>query len=71
MSANPNNCSTCDYKQMNDDPTLHCYMWKDAPDDVCLQHSARRKLGFDLLMAVAKYGHKEPTTDAGTKEQTK
>jgi hypothetical protein len=65
MSANPNNCSACDYKQMVDDPTLHCYMFKSAPTDVCRQHTARRMLGFELLMAVAKYGHMEPTTGAG------
>jgi hypothetical protein len=70
MSANPNNCSACDYKRMNDDPTLHCYMWKDAPADVCHQHTGRKDLGFALLMAVAKFGSlsidaKEPTTGAG------
>lgn len=39
--VNPNNCETCKYKQMNDDPELHCYMFKDEPTEVCMQHSGR------------------------------
>lgn len=41
MSANPNNCAACDYKQMNDDATLHCYMLKNEPQDICMQHTKR------------------------------
>jgi hypothetical protein len=38
--TNPNNCETCDYKAM-DYGDGHCYMFKDAPTEVCMQHSAR------------------------------
>ena len=50
MSTNPNNCEMCDHHKMQRtiekaDPQamkLHCYMFRDAPDDVCHQHSARK-----------------------------
>jgi hypothetical protein len=41
MSSNPNNCETCKYTHLNDDPALHCYMFKDEPEDVCNLHSGR------------------------------
>jgi hypothetical protein len=41
---NPNNCETCQFKQMNVDPELHCYMFKDEPTEVCMQHSGRTGL---------------------------
>lgn len=43
--SDPNNCATCDYKQMNDDPELHCYMFKDVPTEVCAKHSVAVALG--------------------------
>jgi hypothetical protein len=36
---NPNNCATCDHK-LNPDGG-HCYMFRDEPSDVCMQHTAR------------------------------
>lgn len=39
--TNPNNCKTCTYHSINADPQLHCYMFKRAPSEVCMQHSAR------------------------------
>lgn len=39
--TNPNKCKTCDYHSMNTDPQLHCYMFKHAPAEVCMQHSVR------------------------------
>jgi hypothetical protein len=60
--SNPNNCEACDHKTMNNDGG-HCYMFKDAPAEVCLKHSARRALGFELLMAVAKFGPEVPTKE--------
>jgi len=36
---NPNNCDTCDYKRNPDGG--HCYMFRDAPIDVCMQHTGR------------------------------
>jgi hypothetical protein len=34
-------CSTCNHKRINDDPKLHCYMFKDpvTPDGECMQHT--------------------------------
>lgn len=46
---NPNNCETCEYKKINNDKTLHCYMFKDEPDDVCMQHSGRRESFVDIV----------------------
>lgn len=36
---NPNNCTTCNHKQNPDGG--HCYMFRDEPDDVCMQHTGR------------------------------
>lgn len=33
---NPNNCTTCEYKQHPDGG--HCYMFKDAPSEKCHQY---------------------------------
>lgn len=67
--TNPNNCQECDHHKMQrsielQDPTamkLHCYMFKDEPKDVCMQHSERRNFGlnssiqgnFALLLSIA------------------
>lgn len=45
--SNPNNCATCDYKQIPDGG--HCYMFRDEPTDVCMQHTGRRISALDLL----------------------
>jgi hypothetical protein len=42
---NPNNCETCYYKAMGDEEG-HCYMFKDAPTEVCAQHSGREDRWF-------------------------
>lgn len=39
--ANPNNCSTCHHKPNGDEGW--CYMFRDEPTDVCMQHSGRRQ----------------------------
>ncbi|MDR6421302.1 hypothetical protein J2801_003590 [Paraburkholderia phenoliruptrix] len=36
---NPNNCATCNHKQNPDGG--HCYMFRDEPTDVCMQHTGR------------------------------
>jgi hypothetical protein len=41
LRPNPNNCSTCKYKAMNDGEPGHCYMFRDEPQEVCMQHSGR------------------------------
>lgn len=51
---NPNNCSTCEYKEHRgpaDPEGLHCYMFKDSPTDVCMQHTARNE-SYDQLQNV-------------------
>ena len=47
---NPNNCETCDHKKNPDGG--HCYMFKDAPSEICMQHTYRQRLGSDLILAV-------------------
>lgn len=50
-AMNPNNCETCEHKQNADGG--HCYMFRDAPTEVCMQHTGRRALNtLDALMAV-------------------
>lgn len=68
--GNPNNCATCDYKEMKGsdhvDGELHCYMFRDEPTEVCMQHTYRKKnLGefhnaLSLILKVAA-SSKEPT----------
>jgi hypothetical protein len=40
---NPNNCKTCDYTKLNANREGHCYMFLNAPDDVCMIHTLRDK----------------------------
>lgn len=56
--ANPNNCSTCDYKQHPDDG--HCYMFRDEPQDVCMQHTARKRAFFSFVQLVSDTNAHEP-----------
>lgn len=55
---NPNNCETCDYKHMKGPDCKsdqHCYMFQDAPDEQCMQHTGLkdrpRAFGCDLSKA--------------------
>ena len=45
---NPNNCETCKYHP-DPDAEGHCYMFKDAPTDVCMQHSGREMLHSPVI----------------------
>ncbi len=36
---NPNNCDTCGHKKNPDGG--HCYMFRGAPTEVCMQHTLR------------------------------
>lgn len=38
--ANPNNCAMCEHKKHPDGGW--CYMFRDEPQAVCLQHTTRR-----------------------------
>jgi hypothetical protein len=41
--SNPNNCKTCEHGRPPRKPEDgHCYMFKDAPTEVCMQHTGRR-----------------------------
>ena len=57
--TNPNRCETCDHKKRPGGG--HCYMFRDTPTDVCMQHTGRKMLGFELLIAVAKYERDKPS----------
>lgn len=54
MSTNPNNCAECDHHKTQrgieaknpNEQKLHCYMFKDVPTDVCMQHSLRNPRNF-------------------------
>jgi hypothetical protein len=60
---NPNNCPECDHHKTQraieaskpEEQKLHCYMFKDEPHDVCMQHTMRdpvkvfRRLMGDFL----------------------
>jgi hypothetical protein len=48
--ANPNNCSTCEHKQINEDNELWCYMFKEEPKEQCMQHTGNHA-AFDKLVA--------------------
>jgi hypothetical protein len=44
MSTNPNNCKTCKYKAMRSgdgSKSGFCYMFADAPTEICMQHTGR------------------------------
>lgn len=51
MSTNPNNCSTCNYREPNVGGA-HCYMWKAAPTDVCHAHTIRKETFSSILYAM-------------------
>jgi hypothetical protein len=44
------NCGTCEYKRFNNDPKLHCYMFKTAPVGICAQHCVSRYILDDPNM---------------------
>ena len=42
-----NNCSTCDHKRHPDGG--HCYMFREEPRGVCMQHTMRKVTAADLI----------------------
>ncbi len=42
--TNPNNCNACEYKRINEQKEGHCYMFRNAPSDICMQHTQRKNL---------------------------
>jgi hypothetical protein len=52
---NPNNCKTCDHGQPPGKPQDgHCYMFKNAPTEVCMQHTSRKEFG--TIAHISQYG---------------
>ena len=39
--SNPNNCETCEHKQRARKEDGWCYMFRDEPKEICMQHTAR------------------------------
>lgn len=37
------NCHNCDYMAINNDKTLHCYMFRNEPIDVCRRFKPKDK----------------------------
>jgi hypothetical protein len=40
--SNPNNCGTCDHMKANGNREGHCYMFREEPTGVCMQHTGRK-----------------------------
>lgn len=63
LSANPNNCETCEHYEVQRNieennlkaQKLHCYMFRDVPSDVCMQHSLRDPI--KMMQRLAKDGY--------------
>jgi len=56
---NPNNCETCDYKHMqssDQDDESHCYMFRNEPTEICMQHTARKSAGHKALVTLFMLG---------------
>jgi hypothetical protein len=34
-----NDCESCNHKKLNNDPELHCYMFKEPVSFNCMQHT--------------------------------
>jgi hypothetical protein len=47
--TNPMNCASCEYKIMNDDLNLHCYMFKPEPKDICELHTGKDRLDISVF----------------------
>lgn len=55
--SNPNNCETCKHKQTPQGG--FCYMFADAPTEVCYQHTHRKEqegILMDLLHRLYQRG---------------
>ena len=53
--SNPNNCEKCEHGQSILVPEDgHCYMFRDAPAEVCMQHTERKMVG--TIGHISQYG---------------
>lgn len=46
---NPNNCATCEHKRNPDGGW--CYMFRDEPNDICMQHTGWKLYFFGIAAA--------------------
>lgn len=53
MMENPNNCATCDHSQHPDGG--HCYMFRNAPNITCGQHTAARHFSMSMFASYKDY----------------
>lgn len=51
---NPNNCSTCKHKKHPDGGW--CYMFRDEPSQVCMQHSGRTESTESVVRKLLRQG---------------
>ena len=55
--VNPMNCETCDYKHIDKNQLAldkaHCYMFREAPSEVCRIHTGFKESVFDILAAIS------------------
>lgn len=49
---NPNNCNTCKHKQNPDGGW--CYMFRDEPTEVCMQHTGRQSSSLEDLQRIGR-----------------
>lgn len=49
QESNPNNCATCRHKTHPDGG--HCYMFKDEPKEICMQHTGRTAISILELLS--------------------
>jgi hypothetical protein len=47
-----NNCATCRYSQYEHGDG-HCYMFRNEPEGVCMQHTGHAQADADLAAALA------------------
>lgn len=59
--GNPNNCDTCRWKLQPDGG--HCYMFRDEPKEVCMQHTGRALLMDAKLSPIKQFFSVDPQRD--------
>lgn len=66
MPRNPNNCSTCLHKLLPEGGW--CYMFKDEPTEVCMQHTGRKLFGLNSLSGFSIEAREHSVDVATSKE---
>ena len=52
---NPNNCDTCEHKDRQPKDGW-CYMFRDEPKEICMQHTERRLISRESLISLMMLG---------------